>query len=65
MNAELDALVKGEYSDPHHLLGGHPYHQGDKKGGGYPGLSSGCLHCYAFNRGAIPGYAPHSSRRDI
>ena len=32
MKAELDALVKGEYSDPHHLLGGHPYHQGDKKG---------------------------------
>ena len=32
MKAELDALAKGEYSDPHHLLGGHPYHRGDKKG---------------------------------
>ncbi|MGC1401699.1 MAG: 1,4-alpha-glucan branching protein GlgB [Thermodesulfobacteriota bacterium] len=30
MKAELDALAKGEHSDPHHLLGGHPYNRGDK-----------------------------------
>lgn len=27
----MDALAKGEHSDPYHLFGGHPYHQRDKK----------------------------------
>ena len=32
MRAELDTLVRGDHSDPHHILGGHPYKQGSDQG---------------------------------
>ena len=32
MRAELDTLVRGDHSDPHHILGGHPYKQGPDQG---------------------------------
>jgi 1,4-alpha-glucan branching enzyme len=32
MRAEFEALIKGDHSDPHHLLGGHPYFQGGVRG---------------------------------
>jgi len=47
--AELEALAKGEHSDPHHLLGGHPYHPGEQKEVVVRGLSPGCPPGYAFN----------------
>lgn len=32
MKKQLDSLAKGEHSEPHRILGGHPYHQGEKAG---------------------------------
>jgi 1,4-alpha-glucan branching enzyme len=32
MKKEFEALAKGEHFDPHRILGGHPYQQGEKKG---------------------------------
>jgi len=32
MKKQLDALAKGEHFDPHRILGGHPYQEGNKKG---------------------------------
>lgn len=32
MKKELEALTKGEHYNPHQILGGHPYLQGEKNG---------------------------------
>ena len=32
MKKQLEALAKGEHFDPHRILGGHPYQEGNKKG---------------------------------
>jgi 1,4-alpha-glucan branching enzyme len=32
MRAQLEALAKGEYHDPHGILGGHPYQLGKRQG---------------------------------
>ena len=32
MKKQFDSLARGEHPDPHRILGGHPYQQGQKKG---------------------------------